>query len=426
MSEPVATAPKTSNLRLVVRLIGLAARNIGHNKRRALLAALSVMLGVLAVTSLRGTLNGLQQALRQEAVASQIGALQIHRTGYMAKIIGTPLDLDFSVDKVFLDKVRAVDGVQAVAPRIAFGAMVSMGEQTTFSLLTAIDPAAEAEVCPLRQDRLTSGRLMLPSEKDRLVLSAELARRLGAKIDQGDAGRVAVLSNDRDGSLNAVDTHVVGLNGLPGSPGLETRLGVMQLSHAQELLRMEGKATEVAVAVRAIEDVDSVRDRLQAMLGPEYEVSTWKVLARTVAEATALQNQVLGIITAILMVVALLGIVNTMLMSVLERTREIGVMLALGMRRSKIVLLILAEASIIAAAAALPGLAGGTLIVRILGQRGIEFTAPGGGLLHLHPFVTASESLLVVALACGGATIAAVYPAWRASLLRPVEALAHT
>ncbi len=425
MSQPAAV-PSTSKFRLVLRLVQLAARNIGHNKRRALLAGLSVLLGVLAVTSLRGALNGLQQALRQEAIASQIGAIQIHRAGYLAKIIGTPLDLDFAADQAFLDKVRAVEGVQAVAPRIAFGALVSVGEQTTFSLLTAIDPAAEAQVCPLRPDRLTSGRLMKPDEKDGLVLSAELARRLGAKIDAGDAGRVAVLSNDREGSLNAVDTHVVGLNGLPGSPGLETRLGVLQLRHAQELLRMEGKATELAVSVKDIAQVDAVRDRLQAALGKDYEISTWKDLARTVAEATALQDRVLGIVTAILMVVALLGIVNTMLMSVLERTREIGVMLALGMRRSKIVLLILAEAAIIAAAAALPGLAGGTLIVRTLGQRGIEFTAPGGGLLHLHPFVTWPEALLVVLLACGGATIAAVYPAWRAALLRPVEALSHT
>lgn len=411
--------------RLTATLLQLAARNIGHNRRRALLAGLSVLLGVLAVTSLRGTLNGLQQALRQEAIASQIGALQVHRAGYLTKLAGTPLDLDMPLDDAFIKRVQAVDGVQAVAPRIVFGGLVSVGEQTTFSLLTAIDPVAEAKVCPLRPDRLTLGRLMKPEERDGLVLSGELARRLGAQIDAGDAGRVAILANDRDGSLNAVDTHVVGLNGLPGSPGLETRLGLMQLTHAQELLRMPGRVTELAISVDDLDRLEDVRAALQGVLGKDYEVSTWKELGRTVAEATALQDKALGIITTILMLVALLGIVNTMLMSVLERTREIGVMLALGMRRGRIVLLILAEAMIIATLSALPGLAVGTLIVRTLGQRGIAFTAPGGGLLHLHPFVTVRESLLVVLLASVGAIVAAVYPAWRASRLRPVEALSH-
>ena len=119
----------------------------------------AIMLGVLSVTTLRGMLNGVQAALRSEAIASQIGALQIHRAGYMAQVFGTPLDLDLAYDDALLKKLAAVENVKAVAPRINFGAMVSTGDSTTFAMITAFDPARDLKVCPLRYERLSDGAL---------------------------------------------------------------------------------------------------------------------------------------------------------------------------------------------------------------------------------------------------------------------------
>ena len=328
-----------ANVASYPQLMRIAVRNVRGNRRRALLAGVAILLGVLAVMTMRGMLNGVQTALRSEAIHSQMGALQIHRAGYMAQVFGTPLDLDMAYDDALLHKLEQVDNVKAVAPRIGFGAMVSTGDNTTFAMITAFDPQRDIKVCPLRHERLTAGALPGAKHPDGLVLSAELARRIGSKIQAGDVGRVAVLTNDHDGSLNAVDTRLMGLNGLPRSPGLETRLGLMGLAHAQELLRMEGRATEIAVAVHDLTKLEETRAALLKTLGKEFEVSTWPELARPVADATAIQDQVLKLVTAILLVVALVGVINTMLMSVLERTREIGVMMALGMRREAIVLL---------------------------------------------------------------------------------------
>ncbi len=407
------------------QLLRIAVRNVRGNRRRALLAGLAIMLGVLSVTTLRGMLNGVQAALRSEAIASQIGALQIHRAGYMAQVFGTPLDLDLAYDDALLKKLAAVENVKAVAPRINFGAMVSTGDSTTFAMITAFDPARDAQVCPLRYERLSDGALPSAKQPDGLVLSAELARRIGAKIQPGDVGRVAVLTNDHDGSLNAVDTRLIGVNGLPRSPGLETRLGLMGLAHAQELLRMPGRATEIAVAVDDLDQLEATRTALLKVLGKDFEVSTWRELARAVADATALQDEILKLITAILLVVALVGVVNTMLMSVLERTREIGVMMALGMRRQAIVLLFVMEATVINIAAAVPGLLAAFGVLAILEKADVHFQAPGGGVLHIHPVVLARDIEVVITVVVLGALAASIFPAMRAAKLRPVEALAN-
>ncbi len=407
------------------QLLRIAIRNVRGNRRRAALAGLAILLGVLSVTTLRGMLNGVQAALRSETIASQIGAMQIHHVGYMAQVFGTPLDLDLAYDDALLAKLERVANVKAVAPRIGFGAMVSTGDTTTFAMITAFDPARDVKVCPLRYERLSDGALPGPKHPDGLVLSAELARRIGAKVQPGDVGRVAVLTNDHDGSLNAVDTRLIGLNGLPRSPGLETRLGLMALAHAQELLRMPGRATEIAVAVDDLDKLEETRAALLQVLGKEFEVSTWPELARPVADATALQDEILKLITAILLVVALVGVVNTMLMSVLERTREIGVMMALGMRRQAIVLLFIMEAAVINLAAAVPGLLAAFGVLAILEKADVHFQAPGGGVLHIHPVVLGRDIEVVISVVVLGALAASILPAMRAAKLRPVEALAN-
>lgn len=406
-----------------VQLLSIAARNVVSHRRRAALTALAVLLGVMAVTAMRGALNGVQKALRSEAIDSQIGAIQVHRSGYMAQIFGAPLDLDLPADAAFLNKIRAVPNVRAAAPRIQFGGMVSSGDATTFAMLQAVDPEMERLVCPSRSERLSEGELVSAAQPDGLVLSAELARRIGAARKPGDIGRVAVLANDRDGSLNAVDTRLIGLNGLPKSPGLETRLGVIGLGHAQELLRMPGRATEIAIAVDDLEQVEATRQALAGLLGKDYEVATWPELAKTVADATALQDKVLRLMTAVLLIVALVGVVNAMLMSVLERTREIGVMLALGMKRQSIVGLFFLESLVITAGAALPGLGLARVLLYWLARANLSFQAPGGGLLVVRPELHGSDVAVVLSAVVVGAIGAALIPARHAARLRPVEAL---
>jgi putative ABC transport system permease protein len=225
--------------------------------------------------------------------------------------------------------------------------------------------------------------------------------------------------------MNALDIDYVGVYGQPGLPMPDKKFGFVTLSLAQELLRIPGQATEIAVRIERFDEAEKFKPILQAAVGPEYEVVTWHDVASFIDDAIAAQNATLNLIGGIFLFVALLGIANTMLMSVLERTREIGTMMSVGVRRRQILSLFLLEAGILGLLGGLLGAAAGGAFVVYYGYKGIVLKFPGMlAPLHIYPTVTAGYILFVLALAAGGAVLSALWPAVRASQLRPVEALA--
>jgi len=407
----------------MLSLLRIAARNVLRNRRRSLITLSAVFLALGIMTSIRGFLNGLQSTIRESVIYGQTGAVQVHKKGFM-KYVGTaPLSLDVPSDDAFLARITAVPGVVAAAPRIAFGGMLNANDETAFALFNAVDPAREMKVCPRRVEQVSAG-VFLDAAQPKApsgVFSPELMARV--RIKTGDTA--ALLTGDKDGVLNALDAKTVGVFGQPGIPLPEKKLGFVTLAFAQELLRMEGRATEVAVNIKDLDDTEAVADRLRAALGDEYEVSTWHDFAGFLDEMIRNQNFVLNFIAGIFLFVALLGIANTMVMSVLERTREIGTMMSVGVRRRQILSLFLVEAGLL-------GLSGGVLggglglgLILYFGKVGMTLYFAGSTVpIHVFPFISVKYLLFIFSLATVGAVVAALSPALRASRLRPVEALA--
>jgi putative ABC transport system permease protein len=404
-------------------LIRIALRNVLRNRRRSLITFAAILISIVAAVSLRGLVNGMVAAMQSAVVLGQTGALQVHRAGYLKATGGSSLDLDLPADATFLGRIRAVPGVRAVSARIAFGGMVNANDTTSPALFSALDPVGEVRVCPQRDQIATEGHGFTETEPEAAVLTPELVRTLGMRLGQ----KAALLTNDKEGSLTAVDLPVVGVYGQPGLPLPEKKIGFVPLAMAQELLHMQGRATELAVAVDvAVDDskaLDRVKAGIAAALGPDYEVSTWGELVPFVKDGVASWRFMSSLFTGIFLVVALLGIVNTMLMSVLERTREIGTMMALGVRRRSILGLFLLEATVLGCLGGLAGASLGSALVFRIGKSGLHFHM-GNSTLHLHPFVDVGFFVLALALAAAGAVLAAIWPALRASRLRPVTALA--
>jgi putative ABC transport system permease protein len=401
-------------------LLTIALRNVARNRRRTLMTLAALVVGVGVLISVRGLMNGLQRALVQSVAEAQTGALQVHRKGYLTNVLSSPLNLNMPAS--VLEQVARVGGVRAVAGRIAFAGMVSSGEDTLFSSFIAVDPAAELRVCPMRERLLDPGSAFVGGRgfpEDGVLLTGELAR----SIHLQPGGEAALLSADIDGALSGENMHLSGTMFLP-LPG-EKKVGMVPLALAQKLLKMQGRVTEVAVAVDRLDDVEAVAARLRAALGPDLEVHTWSELVMFVRQAMTRQNFVISVIAVAFMLLMLLGVANTMVMSTLERTREIGTMMAVGLRRERIMALFVLEAVFLGLIGALLGSGVGVAVVLFMGHWGIEVIAPGSHIpFIINPLIRASYVGGVVLLATLGAALFSLYPAWRASRLRPVQALA--
>jgi putative ABC transport system permease protein len=201
----------------------------------------------------------------------------------------------------------------------------------------------------------------------------------------------------------------------------------MSLRLAQRLLRMEGRVTEYALALEPGVTPEEVKVALAAKLGDQFEVHTWSERIPFVTDLVETQTKIFNIVSTIVLVVVLLGIVNAMLMNVLERVREIGTMLAVGMRRAQIVRLFLMEGAVIGVVGGVIGVVLGVLLVFAMNKAGVELPAPGAKVASvIHPYVEPLFVARTLAQAVIGAALASIIPARRAAQLRPVEALAHT
>ncbi len=419
------------------KLFKLAARNIERNRRRTAIALVALVVSVAVMIGIRGFINGQRAAMLDGTIRGSAGAVQVHKKGYLANVQGLPLTFDMADSAEIRAKLAAIPGVLAVAPRISFGAMVSLpdtpGQQGRIAYLNAIaiDPAVERKVTPTRWGWIAHGRIFDRVDADEIVLNEDLNHGLRAPLMAERSGFPpeatwpALLAADRDGALNGANVRLVGTL-FQATPG-DKRIALVPLATAQKVLRMEGRVTEYALAVSDVLDsaaLARIKADAQATLGPEYEVHTWDEVLPFMRTMLNAINVVFSAIIGVFLLVALLGIVNTMLMSVLERVREIGTMLAVGTRRSQIVVLFVLEGVVQGLIGGAVGAGIGYAVTLWLGRRGIEIAAPGSNVkMLLHPYINPSFLVLAVLVATAGSAVAAMYPARRASRLRPVEAL---
>ncbi len=396
------------------RLVAIAVRNLLRNRRRTALTGASVLVGVTFVVFLTGFFNGFIQAIIRGTVETQIGAVQVHRKGFL-DASSDPLKKDMSDD--LAATIKSVPGVIAVAPRLNFDGFANNGTSSSVFSAVAIDPASEYEVCPKR-DESTHGQRFSKIDEAKAFLGEELAKGLDLK----SGGSLSLLSATPKGNQNALDADVAGEIHL-NIPFAGKRALVTTLGFAQSLLRMPHRVTEYAVSIGDLQQAEIVAKAVQEKLGDDYEVITWRQRDQNASDAVDRLTAVVLIISIVFFVLILSGIINTMLMSVYERVREIGTMLAVGVRRWQVLIMFLVEALTLGFFAALIGSSIGASVVLGLAKYGITVTPPGQKPMPIFPFITPSNIAIAMLATSLGAMLAALYPALRASRLKPVDAL---
>lgn len=403
-------------------LLRLALRNVFRSKARSGITIGALFFGVTMSLLLSGFVMGVGESLVTETIESRVGAIQVHRAGYFEKRDRQPLALNLPQGAALEQQLLAVPNVQAVTPRITFAGLVTNGSRGTIAVISAIDPATVSQVLP-KVDTYLEGDPLKPGDRN----GAHVARELGHALGLERGVPLMLQAQGLGGRDNALDLELRGLQ--TGQNPLESKRTVqVPLEFAQSLLGMKGLATEYLVAVDDVEKLDATAAALRGALGPEYEVHTWEQLRPGLRDARLLQRAVLGGVSFVFLIIALFGVANTLLMSVLERTREIGTLLAVGMTRQLVAALFMAEAVVQALIGAGAGLTVALIIVTLARRAGgFEISmGDGQGFFRIMPTLLPMVPVLVVSAAVVGSVLAAVSPALRASRMRPVEALSSS
>lgn len=403
-------------------LLRLAIRNVFRAKARSAITIGALFFGVMMSLSLSGFAMGVAETLVAETIETRVGALQIHKKGYFAVRDRQPLALHLEQDPALEAKVRATPHVTGLTPRLAFNGLLTNGSRGTIAVLTAVDPATVRSALP-RLDLYLKGEPLAVGDANGAHVGLELARALDLK----DGVPLMVQAQGLGGRDNALDLELRGR--MHGQNPMESKRAVtVPLAFAQELLGMEGKVTEYVVGIDDPANLELVAGALRQALGDDYEVQTWMELRPALRDARLVQRAVLGAVSFIFLVIALFGVANTLLMTVLERTKEIGTLLAVGMTRAQVAVLFMLEAGVQATLGATGGLLVAMTIVGLARSRG-GFTltmGDGQGYFQVMPILLPAVPVLVVGSALAGAVLAAVSPALRAARMRPVEALSSS
>ena len=411
-------------------LARLALRNLLRQRRRTALTLLVVVAGFLALSLAGGFMAQTFQGLSDGAIRGGLGHLQILPPGALDGDEAQSLEKALPNGEALAATLRRDPAVAEVLPRIQFMGLLSNGPRSVAFLGTAVDPVLEprhmATTEALKDGAKAPGGagsrwLSADPAAREVLLGVGLARAMGATVGSS----LTLMSTTRDGALNAVDVEVVGLQDL-GLRELNDRFLTVGLGTAAQLLDAGPARSRLSVILKRPGTVEAEQARLQTLL-PGASVKPWFELASFYRQVKLLYFAIFGFMGLVLFLVVLLATANTLLMSVMERVREFGVLRAMGLQPRQLLVLLQWEGAFLGLLGSAMGLAA-TLVLRAgLNALHLQMPAPPGTShgyelnIHLVPAV-----YLLVALGLQATLqISALFPGLKAARLRIVEALRH-
>jgi putative ABC transport system permease protein len=399
-------------------LLTLAWRNVWRNRRRSLILLAAIALGLWGGLFATGIMVGFMETFVNSAIDRDLGHLQLHTPAFAENRL---LADDIPSADSLAHAIRALSDVRGVSPRMLVNAMASSAVSAHMVGLVGVDPAEERKVSSVpasvqEGSYLEEGRMFA-------VIGETLAKKLGLRL----RSKIVLSFQGIDGSIVYGGFRVAGIYRTESSV-FDGATVFVRREELARLVGMESAAHELAVRLETATAVERTVDTLRALY-PTLETKGWKELApelRITAESTGVT---MFVFLGIILLALLFGITNTMLMSVLDRVREFGVLMAVGMRRRRLFGLILVETVLLAVTGAIGGMLLGGATVRFFAERGINLSWFAEGLAFygmpviLRPILPPMVYLWLILMVVGTAILGAVYPAMKSVRLRPASAI---
>jgi len=406
----------------VSTLIKIAWRNVWRQRRRTLLiaGAMGIIMSMLVLFD--GVIVGFEQSIYGNAIQLLGGNIQVHASGYSEKTGQKPL-LPLDNPDGVIQAAESNPNTVAAAKRIVTGGLVTNREGAFSVSIIGVETDKESHISPVAQN-IAAGRYLNPDDGDLIVIGQGLATAMDITV--GD--RITMAANSLHDQTRQRTMSVVGIFDV-GVPTVEKNTIYMSLAEAQNLFGLDGQVTEVVVSLKQIGQETPVVAQI-SKVQPGYEVETWVNSMPELKQTMDMKTSVMGVFGIIMLAVAAIGILNLLMMAVFERTREIGIVGALGLKPREITLMFLLEGVLIGIMGAVLGTILGLAFTGILGVVGIdytqfadltEYTALITGKIYPEflPLKVLNHAITLAIIAA----LAALYPAREAARREPAEAL---
>ena len=398
----------------------IAYRDLVRNKRRTLLTLLAVALGMMILIMMSGLIAGIIAGGLRDNIRLNTGHIQLREESYEIEKLSL-LSRDLLQDVAALKaEAEALSEVQSAAPVLWSSGVLSTVRESAGLQITGIDPADDFHA-PVR-DGIVAGEYLTADGRGEILIGKRLADDMGITAGQ----RVSLAMGSADGQVNEDIFTVIGLFNT-GILNYDQNTVIMPMAQAQTFSNSGNRASSLIIMLNNEEDTAKVAAALQA---PGIQILTWEdlnALLLTLMDQAGAFYYLLYII--VILVVAVL-IANTLLMSVFERTREVGILASLGMKGRQIMLMVLFEAVILALLGVAAGLLLGAGVVAYLARVGIEFSADAMGAVEgmalgskMYPAFAPGEAITLSLLMFFIVSLVSLYPAWYAARMEPVKAL---
>ena len=405
-------------------LLKLAWRNLWRNSRRSLIVLLSIVVGQIAILLYDSLSAGMILQMLDNQIGAHVSHMQIHKAGFNDNQI---------LQNYLPDAERVAQALQsdpAVAHFskrvICFGILSSATGSSGINMI-GIQPEAESQITDIKSSMI-DGQYLSGGRGEILI-----GKRLAEKLDVSIGDKVVAMASKLDGEVGSELFRVTGIFRTVDSEFDKTAMYV-PIDNAREMLGLGEHLSEFAVIAKNLDALPDLKKRLEAQLnasGETYEILTYRELLPLLVMQVDVYGQAVIIFYAIIGLAMVFGIVNAMLMSVFERIREFGVLMAVGMRANRLFRMVMLEALMLGMVGTVTGVAIGYLLYLPLASAGIDLSAFSEGLnsfgvgTTIYPRLFASSIISALLVVPVIAVLAAVYPAMKAIRLTPVDAVRH-
>lgn len=402
-------------------LTKMSLRNLARNKRRSVFSALAVALGTALLLFMSATIRGEMLGSLNLTINLYTGHLQIHTEDYKdsnmslkhADMIENPLGIS--------DQIETIDKVKVATPRLNASAVLAFKQETIGVQIVGIDPPSAAN--DKYREGLLEGEFLTADDRDGVLIGYPLAESLNLGV--GDA--ITLIVNTSDGVADEQQFTIRGIY-TTDTPGYDKSTIFMPLEKAQTITRAENYASMIYILLYDMEDTAAVKAAINA---PGYVIEDWEEMNKLIILVEQMSNAMMFFFNLMVLGVTSTVIMNTLLMAVYERTREMGILGALGMKAKQVKSLFLTEATLLAVGGVLAGIVIGIPLVLYASQVGftvgdVGISANSGMMFgnKIYPDTTNLVDVISVSLAGILITIASgYYPASQAAKLEPVDAL---